>query len=137
MEFATPMIHKSGNALHVSHGDDSGLHVEFHTELEHMGFKSEQEGRPVYEEVPFIKIMFPGNKTTSVYRRATDDDKQRFPKHWEVFERQGKQVVTGQPIEEWGPISKSMAATLKAMNIFTVEQLAGAPDTALTWLCLE
>ena len=134
MDFAQAQVHKSGNSLHVSHGDDSGLHVEFHVETEHQAFESEKEGRPVFKEVPFIQILFPGDSTKKVYRPATEDDKTRFPRHWAVFQSMGEQLHEGTPVEQWAPISKSMAATLKALGVHTVEQLAAISDNALTWL---
>jgi len=141
MDFATAQVHKSGNTLHVTHGDDTGLYVEFYMEAELQSFKSEEEGRPIYEDVPYVRIMFPGDNTKKVVRPAnmkgtdtTPSDPQRWPKQWEAFKNQSVQANEGTPIDQWPPLSKSMALSLKAMNIHTVEQLAGVSDTALTWL---
>ena len=141
MDFATAQVHKSGNSLHVTHGDDTGLYVEFYMEAEFQSFKSEEEGRPIYEDVPYVRIMFPGDNTKKVVRPAnlkgtdtTPSDSQRWPKQWEAFKNQSVQSHEGTPIDQWPPLSKSTALGLKAMNIHTVEQLAGVSDTALTWL---
>lgn len=131
MDLAAATVHKSGNSLHVTHGDDKELYVEFHMEAEHQGFKSEQEGRPIFEDKPFIKIMFPGDRTKTVYRAVTDADKERFPKQWAAFEKGQEQGHTGTPITEWPPVSKSQAMELKGLNIHTVEQLAAVTDTNL------
>jgi len=139
MELASPQVHKSGNSLHVSHGDDKGLFVSFYNESVEMPFKSEQAGHKVYEDVPFIHIVFPGNNTTQVRKPAKLDssngvpsDPERFPKQWAAFKAQAEVVQEGFPLTEWPVISKSLALTMKAMQIHTVEQLANIPDTALT-----
>ena len=141
MSLADAQVHKSGNSLHVTHGDDSGLYVEFYMQAEHRAFLSEKEGYPVYEDVPFIKIMFPGNTSTVVDRpvkiEGTYDnpsDAERFPKQWAAFKSKSVQVNEGLPIDEYPPLSKSMAMTLKSMNIHTVQMLAAVNDNALTWL---
>jgi len=141
MELATPTIHKSGNSLHVSHGDDRGLFVKFYNEAVEVPFKSEEAGHPVFEDVPYIHIMFPGNSTTQVRRPAkikgddqTPSDPQRWPQAWAAFQSQSEQVQSGIPITEWPPLTKSQAMSLKERQIHTVEALASVPDHALTWL---
>jgi len=141
MEFASPIVHKSGNSLHVSHGDDSGLYVEFYMEAEHQAFKSEEEGYPVYKDVPYVRIIFPGDNTKKVVRPVNErghegspSDPERWPRQWQAFTNQSVQVNEGTPIDQWPPITKSTALLLKGMNIHTVQQLAGVSDTALTWL---
>lgn len=134
MDLASPTIHKNGNQLHVSHGNDDGLYVEFENiPIQNMS-RTETEGRPIFEEVPYIKIMFPGDKTKQVHKPVNDQYKARFPRQWAAFEAQESQVVSGTPITEWAPLTKSQSAEFKAMNIHTVEALAALPDTALTWL---
>ena len=141
MDFASPIVNKRGNSLHVSHGDDSGLYVEFYMEAEHQSFESEKQGIPVYKDIPYVRILFPGDNTKRVVRpiRAVGDesnpsDAQRWPAQWAAFQNQSQQVQEGTPVEEWPPISKSMALSLKAVNIHTVQQLALIPDTALTFM---
>ena len=141
MELATPTIHKSGNSLHVSHGDDRGLFVTFYNEAVEVPFESEKAGHPVYKDVPYVHIMFPGNSTTQVRRPVkekgddnTPSDPQRWPMQWQAFKSQSEQVHVGIPITEWPPLTKSQAMSLKAMNIHTVESLAEMPDSGLTWL---
>ena len=142
MELATPTIHKSGNSLHVSHGDDRGLFVTFYNEAVQSPFKSEEAGHPVFDDVPYIHIMFPGNSTTQVRRPVklkqgedgAPSDPQRWPKQWQAFKSQSEQVHSGIPITEWPPITKSQALALKGIHIHTVEALAEVPDNGLTWL---
>ena len=141
MDFAQARIVESGNQLHVMHGDDSRLYVEFTMEAIHQTAQSEKEGRPIFKDVPHVRIHFPGDRTKQIFRpvKMEDDhqgpaDPRRFPKQWAAFEAQQEQVQTGTPIEQWGPLTKSQAMEFKAMHIHTVEQLAGIADSNLSWL---
>lgn len=141
MDFAQARVVEQGNSLHVMHGDDSRLYVEFTMEAIHQVAKSEEEGRPIYKDVPHIRIHFPGDRTKQIFRpvKYEDDyqgpaDPRRFPNQWRAFEAQQEQVQTGTPIEQWGPLTKSQAMEFKAIHIHTVEQLAGVSDANLNWL---
>jgi hypothetical protein len=141
MDFAQARIVESGNQLHVMHGDDSRLYVEFTMEAIHQTARSEEEGRPIFKDVPHVHIHFPGDRTKQIFRpvKFEDDmqgpaDPRRFPKQWAAFEAQQEQVQDGTPIEQWGPLTKSQAMEFKAMHIHTVEQLAGIADSNLSWL---
>lgn len=125
----------------ASHGNDSGLFVEFSTRPVQMDFKSREAGRPIFEDVNFITIDFPGDKTKRVDRpvRMEEEggappDPVRFPRQWQAFQNQLEQTGAGMPITEWPPLTKSQALELKAIKIHTVEALAAMPDSALTWL---
>lgn len=134
MDFVEASVTKQGNSYHVSHGSDENLYVEFENEAVKQNFESEKEGRPIFKDKVFINITFPGDKTKKVRRPITDQDKMRFARQWEMFQRTGHVETVGMPVEQWAPLTKSEAAEFKAMNIHTVEALAGLPDTALTWL---
>ncbi|MBV8649687.1 bZIP transcription factor [Paludibacterium sp.] len=140
-EFATATVHKSGNQLHVTHGDDKGLYVEFIMEPILQGHESDQAGHPVYKDIPHVSILFPGDNTKKVYRpvdmKGSDtkpSDPQRWPQQWAAFQQQAIQVQTGMPLTEWGPMTRSMALTLKGLGIHTVEQLAEMADHALSFM---
>lgn len=141
MDLATPRVHEVGKELHVTYGSDSGLYVEFHMEAEHQAYASEEAGYPVYKDIPFVTIMFPGDNTKKVVRpvdlKGKGDippDDLRFQRQWASFQNQSTQVQDGLPITEWPPITKSVAMSLKGMNVHTVQQLASIGDNALTWL---
>lgn len=135
MELAEGKVVKVGhNNYAVVHGDDNQCFVEFEMVPVQNTKRTEKEGCPQFDDVPFVKIMFPGDKTKVVFKKATDEHKTRFPKQWEAFQRQEKQSQQGYPLEQWPILTKSEVATLKALNIFTVEALANLPDTALTFL---
>lgn len=92
--------------------------------------KTAEAGHEVFRDVTFIKIAVPGDKNSLYFQPATDLHKVRFPKAWAAFQQRtaGGQGRTGLPIEEWAPISRGMALTLKACHIHTVEDLAVVHD---------
>lgn len=109
---------------------DSLLHVTFYTKAVRDNYKSEKEGRPIFLDVPYVRILTPGNQLSEIDTPAREDHKRRFPLHWAAFENSqgvGEQIV-GTPVGEWTAITRSEAESLKAMKFFTVEQIAGASD---------
>lgn len=111
------------------HGDENLL-VKFFTHPRHNKAKSLEEGRPIFEEQPYIQIMQPGNKDSIVVRPATKMDKQRFPEHFRKYEaREDQEKMEGTPLTEWPGITRSQCEELKYLNIQTVEQLANVSDT--------
>lgn len=138
---ADPTILGSGDVRAVTYGNDAGLYVEFRTENVYQEFRSETEGHPIYEQVPFISIFIPGDKTKKVDRPVrmqgyadTPSDPQRFPHQWAAFQQGVKAVQTGFPLAEWPIMTTQQVRDLNAINIFTVEQLAIVPDSALDGL---
>lgn len=130
-EFAQGVVRGNGNVMAVSHGGDESLIVVFYNESVKQGHASEKAGRPIFQDVPYVWIRFPGDRTREVKKKANDEYKQRFPRQWAAFERQEQVVEVGTPLEQWGPISKSSALNYKGMNIHTVENLAAVSDTTL------
>lgn len=134
MELAEGKIVRTGhNQYAVVHGEDSNNYVEFEQVAVQNQKKTEQMGCPQFDDEVFIKIMFPGDRTKVVFKKANDEYKRRYPNQWAAYLAQEKQVPEGFPIQEWPILTKAEAANFKAMNIHTVEALAGLPDTALSF----
>lgn len=138
MEFAQARVEKVGSQLHASHGDDKNLYVEFEMLAVEQPFASEQAGRPIYKEVPYITIHFPGDQTKKVVRpvkektdAASPSDPDRFPKQWGQFQNQQTQVQDGTPLEQWPVLNRADVKNLKALNIHTVESLSAVSDQNL------
>lgn len=130
-EFAPATVNGRGNQLAVSHGGDENLIVTFSMEPVLQGDASEKAGRPIYKDTAMVHIRFPGDRTREVFTRAKPEHQHRFPRQWAQFQQKVSQGHVGTPLEEWGPISKSHALTLKGVNVHTVEHLASVPDSAL------
>jgi hypothetical protein len=110
-----------------------GLHVEFYIESVKREFKSQEAGRPIHEDVEFIKIMIPGDKNFAPEREATKQDKDRFPLEYARFKNgiKEEEQAIGTPLKAWPAMSRSMAKDFGSFNVHTVEQLAGMSDTAM------
>jgi len=129
--FGSAQVVKEGNSYRAQHGDDSNLIVWFEMVAEEQGKKSQEAGRPIYEDVPYIHILIPGDKNRQVFTRVKPRHKERFPEQWAAFKNQQEVVHEGTPLEEWPPISKSVALTYKGLEIHTVEHLAAVTDANL------
>lgn len=139
MDFSAPDIRKQGNNYVASYGDDSGLHVVFDTETVQDEVRTASEGRPCFREIEVVTIYIAGGDTVHRPVRHTStnyepSDPERFPRQWQAFKNKEVQSKSGTPLEEWPPLSKSQVMEMKAMNIFTVEDLATLPDGRLTWM---
>ena len=94
-------------------------------------FRSEQEGRPVYDDVEKVEIIIPGMTQSIAVERVNEGHKMRWPQHYAAFQKGLEPVHDGTPLEEWPPLSPAQVANLKALQVHTVEQLANITDTAI------
>lgn len=153
-DFARPIDITAGGR--VSYGLDDGLLVEFYIKPKLMEALTEERAMPTYMDRVFTRIVAPGNTKTTWdyetkglhYQDNTEEgiteysvdenlaievcDPIRFPKAWARFQKKGEKLDTGWAIENWGAVTRSLAETLKAMNIHTVEALAGLSDANVT-----
>ena len=106
---------------------DKKLFVVFFREPVKNEFKSQEAGRPIFDEVDMIRIHTPGSRDT-VVGPAHYGCQQRFPKQWDQYKRGAEQVTSGTPLNVVPWLTISQVAELKAVNIHSVEQLAGMPD---------
>ena len=121
----------------AQYGNDAGMHAEFYSEPVLMAFKSQEAGRPIYEDRNFIYITRPGAKSDlrREVRLVTDGtiptDPERFPRQWQQFQNKQEQTHSGTPLEQWPPLTKSQVLELKGAKIHSVEQLGCLPDSVL------
>ncbi|CAK9249811.1 unnamed protein product [Sphagnum jensenii] len=100
-----------------------------------MEAESKQAGRPIFKDVPYLRITFPSDRTKTWDQpvkmegsNGAPSDIERFPRQWEKFKREEEQVPDGTPLTEFPALGRSRVLELKAMNIHTVEQYAQIPD---------
>lgn len=132
-------ILQQGNNYRVQHGTDAGLFVQFYMESIKEEEASEKEGRPIYVDREFVKIIPVGDKNTVVCRPVdmigngnNPPDNIRWPNQYAAFKNQQIQPNEGTPLEQWPPLTKSQVMMMKAVNVHTVEQLAAVIDQNLT-----
>jgi len=110
---------------------ERGTIVTFELHPVHMKAQSEKEGRPIYEDRLYIKIVQPMNRNSEVHRPAKDEDKLKYPVSWRQFEQGQEQIGSGTPLEAWAQIGPAELRMLKALGVHTVDALAEVSDTNL------
>ena len=105
--------------------------LRFFTEAALLPGKSDEAGRPVYEERDYVGITNPGSRD-EVVRFAKDKAKEDEYVAWayKKWKATQEQVVDGTPVETVPFLNKAQVAELKAINVHTLEALAELPDTA-------
>ena len=113
----------------VTDGDDK-LFVQFETRPVMNPSESTKAGRPIYDDVDMIIIRTPGSQLTSVIS-PVKHYMNRFGAKYRKWKDGQKEAVTGTPLENFPFFfgKPSMVAELKAINVYTVEQLATLPDS--------
>jgi len=104
--------------------------VFFHAVQIKNNYKSDLEKRPIFEERIYLKKLVPGDSTLVVDRPMRETDMEEYPIEWARFEQKKEQKSDGTPIEAWAAISDTQKAEFRALNIFTIDQLAKLPDSA-------
>ena len=66
-------------------GADARLAVNFYKKAVENVIKTEQEGRPIYEDRVFVRILVPGDAMSIIDTFAHEDHKKRFPMQWQHF----------------------------------------------------
>lgn len=105
---------------------DSHLHVEFYT----------FEKAP-YKDIPFVRIMVPGDKNNVVEQPVRDDHKERFPRQWLHFQMSNSDApIIGTSLQQWHgdrpeEFTDGQMAELQILKFQTVEQIATASDSQL------
>lgn len=92
--------------------------------------RSVEEGRPIFEDREFVRILCPGDKTNIVFREASPQDKARFRKQYEGFKSGTGEILNGTPLSAWPVLSRAQVEELAYFHVRTVEQLADMPDSA-------
>ncbi len=116
----------------VNYGPDpNSLVVLFYSRAVHNPHKSQEEGRPVFDNKDYVKIHHPGEKLMAIDRPVSDLDKRQYRERWAQYQDKRQQTPDGVPIDLLFPHHPNVAMTLKQYNIHTVEQLANLSGDAL------
>jgi len=108
--------------------DDAKLAVKFYKKAKLNKFKSDKEGRQIFEDVERIKIKIPGDNTSEVDREVTAEDKLRFASRYENFLKNNEAKLDGTDIMLLPGVSDADVHNCKAMKVETVEQLSGLQE---------
>ena len=94
---------------------------------------TDDKGDPV--DMPYVRIMKPGDSTTIIVQPVREQHKRRFPQQWLYFASTNgliEEHVQGWRVEEWDHLNKEQIRDLKHMRFHTVEQIAAASDSAVS-----
>lgn len=111
---------------------DDLLWVQFAMKPIQNNYRTQREGRPVFEDQLWIEIRTPGGLNI-IERPAAEEDKVRFARHWAFYQQthgaEGQQI--GTPLAQWPLLRPSQIEELRALKFYTVEQVAAASDEQL------
>jgi hypothetical protein len=107
---------------------DNKLYVEFYRKPILQPGKSREAGRAVYEEVDYIRIHVPGDKSCVVERPVSQQDVFRFQERYNKWKAGQEEAVTGTPLSALPGMNPSKVEEYKFFKLVTVEQLAEAND---------
>ncbi len=106
---------------------------QFFTEAVKLEWKSRQEGRPIFEDRDFVRIIIPGDRRSMAVEPVGEAHKERWPREYEAFRAGREAPLEGTPLSEW-PVSLMGPARVQELayfNLRTVEQLAAVNDAQL------
>lgn len=122
---------ESDSGFMATHEKRHQNYAKFYVEAVKNNNKSREAGRDIFDDKVFILILCPGQMKGETRRPMQDKDKVEYAQAWADFQNGNKEpTVSGTPIEYLG-IAPSRAKELRAVHIYTVEQMADCPDTAI------
>lgn len=118
---------------------DATLAVEFFLDAIENGAKSREANRPIFDDVEMVRIRFPGDGKRELvapahemhyvsHAREQMTYAERFRGSYEAFKDGVADFMSGTPLSAVAFLTPSQRSEMKALNILTVEQLAGLPD---------
>ena len=107
---------------------DNKLYVEFFRKPVLQPGKSRDAGRAVYEEVDYVRIHVPGDKSSVIERPVSQQDVYRFQDRYNKWKAGQEEAVTGTPLSALPGMTPSKVEEYKFFKLVTVEQLAEAND---------
>jgi hypothetical protein len=120
-----------------------GSFISFEYKTAKNNFLSDKEQRPVFDKVLIGTIKSPGQQKSELdmefIREDINGNERKNENAWKLYGEQAKAFINkttspemqGTPIEKMPGIDMKVAASLKALNVFTVEALAVVNDTGL------
>ena len=121
---ANPDDFRPGNEQRM----DEQLMVKFFLKEREDKAKTLESGSPKFKEVEYIEIRVPGQRDAQACRPATYRDKQRFPRHYEMFQKRVEMPDDGTPLGQWPQVSRAQVEELGFLGIKTVESVAAMAD---------
>jgi hypothetical protein len=114
-------------------GADSLLSVTFYRKPIEIKDETLAQGRPIFKDADWVRIMTPGDQLNIIDTIARDNHKARFPQQWAAYQNKvgNEEAIVGTPISQWPLVSMSQAEELKGIKFHTVEAVANCSDQQL------
>ena len=106
---------------------DNRLAVIFYKRAIKNESKTIEQGRPIFDEIDYIKILTPGSRDT-FESEANETYQRRFAAQWAKYKANQTQEVSGTPLDQVPWLTLGQVAELHAVNVRSVEALVGMPD---------
>lgn len=91
--------------------------------------ESTKQGRPIFKEVEFIRIMVPGDSLNTVVREVREADKEAFAEQYRAFKAKQEQPIQGTPLDKIPFLSKARVLEFHALGLKTAEHVRDMPDS--------
>jgi hypothetical protein len=121
---ANPDDFRAGNEARM----DEQLMVKFFLKEREDKAQTLESGSPKFKEVEYVEIRVPGKRDAQACRPATYRDKQRFPKHYDMFQKRIEAPEEGTPLAQWPQVSRAQVEELAFLGIKSVESVAAMAD---------
>ena len=115
---------------------DAIINARFYLRAEYQPFRSEKEGRPIYEDKIYCEYGPAGSTLLKMDVPSTNIHEQRFRRQWEFFKsgQAGDAREIGTPLSAWTLLTPAAVEELRAQKFFTVDNLAAASDELISRL---
>jgi hypothetical protein len=88
-------------------------------------------GHPVFKDVEFVEIIIPKSKDFRPVYKVTEEFRRRWPQQYGNFKQSMSAIPDGFRLDEWSMMPRSVAETLKSLQIYTMEQFILIPEEDL------
>lgn len=105
--------------------------AEFYMHPVRQGAASEAAGRDIYKDVEYVRILYPGDNTQCHETPVTDKHRSEFAEVYRKWKENGQIVHEGTPLDSWPAMTPARIREMNALNIFTVEHIAGLDDSRI------
>ena len=90
-----------------------------------------EDGSVTFKMIEMVAILTPCDPKATPHHKVTDRIREMYPVEYEAFRKGVETVPTGKPLELWSALTQQQVHAMKALNIFTVEQVAEMADSNL------
>jgi hypothetical protein len=109
---------------------NGGIRPRFYFEAVQDQLATAREGRPIFRQEERVELFMAGNPQTVPVLRVTDEERRRWPEAYDAFKKGEEVALQGTPLEEWPILNRAQVRELKALEIYTIEDIATMSDLA-------